>query len=166
MMTTEMAVSPGDTQAQRLESVMHQLDALLSQPAVGLRLRQAPGENEWNVLQTLGHLLEMIPYWLDHARRLIEAPGEPPPFGRALDSPERLEGVERGAMTDPGDLVRQLREQVRAAAETIRGLSPGERAKAGIHARRGLMKVDDLIETFVVAHAEDHMAQVRAALGS
>lgn len=165
-MAAEMVINPGDTQAQRLESVMQQLDALLSQPAVGLRLRQAPGENEWNVLQTLGHLLEMVPYWLDQARRLIESPGEPPPFGRTLDSPERLEGVERGAVTDPGDILRQLREQVRAAAKTIRGLSPEEREKAGIHARRGLMKVDELIETFVVAHAEDHLAQVRAALGS
>ncbi|MBM4423853.1 MAG: DinB family protein [Chloroflexi bacterium] len=153
-----------EAQARRLEKVCEQLTAELQQPGVMQRLRNPAGENEWSAMQILGHLVEMIPYWLGHCRALIAEDGQPPQFGRTLDAPERLEGVERGATGNPGEAIRWLKEEVRSAAGAIRAMSATERGKKGIHIRRGEMTVADIIEVFIVSHAEDHLAQVRQTL--
>jgi hypothetical protein len=163
-MTTDNDHRSAEAQARRLESVYEQLAVLLNQPGVAGRLRSVPREGDWSALQILGHVVEMIPYWLHHSRTLIEAPGKPPTFGRASDAPERLAGVERGASGQPDALLHQLDQEVQIAARTIRAMSPAERAKKGIHVRRGEMTVADVVEQLIVVHAEEHVAQARAAL--
>ncbi len=157
-----------EAQASRLEGVLAQLETLMAQPGVEARLRDAPGENEWNVLQILGHMNEAVPFWMGHCRTLANASGDPRPFAssRNLQSPERLEAVERGARGDPAGLMGQLRENVRTAAATLRGFSAEDLAKAGIHPRRGRMTVDEVIESFVVGHSEEHVAQIKAAMAA
>ena len=155
-----------EAQAQRLEHVYEQLAALLGQPDVMQRLRTPTSEHEWSAMQIMGHMLEMIPYWLDSCRVLIAATAAAPRFGRSLDAPERLAGVERGATGDPDQILRQLREEVYAAMRVIRGMSPADRNKKGVHITRGEMTVAEIIEDLVTAHAEAHLAQVRAALGA
>jgi len=164
-MTTDTGEHSAEAQARRLESVSEQLAALLNQPEVARRLRAAPGENEWSAMQVLGHVVEMLPYWLNHCRGLIAA-AEPPQFGRTLDAPERLAGVDHGATGTPDELLRLLNDEVQTTARAIRQMSVAERSKKGLHLRRGEMTVADVIEVFIVAHAEDHLAQVRAALQS
>jgi hypothetical protein len=80
--THAMASSSGEAQAKRLERVYEEVAKLLQEPAVAARLRTPPGRNEWSAMQTLGHMTEMIPYWLNHCRTLIAATGTPPAFGR------------------------------------------------------------------------------------
>ena len=95
-MTTHLTKSGShDAQAKRLERVYEEVAKLLREPGVVARLRTPPGENEWSAMQTLGHMTEMIPYWLNHCRTLIAAMGTPPTFGRTPGSPERLAGVAR-----------------------------------------------------------------------
>ena len=161
----ENDTNSAEAQAQRLEHVYQQLAALVRQPDVMRRLRTPTSENEWSAMQILGHMSEMIPYWLVNCRVLIAATGAPPQFGRSLEAPERLEGVERGATGNPDQIMQQLREEVYAAMSVIRGISPAERHKQGVHISRGEMTVADIIEIFVVSHAEGHLAQVRATLG-
>ncbi len=73
-MTASVEENPGEAQARRLERMNEQLAALMRQPDVARRLRTAPGENEWSAMQTVGHVAEMIPYWLSHCRaRRFEA---------------------------------------------------------------------------------------------
>lgn len=163
-MTTHGTERPGEGQAQRLERVYDQVARLLREPNVAARLRRAPGESEWSAMQTLGHMTEMIPYWLSHCRVLIAATDELPTFGRARGSPERLAGVAHGAAAEPDALLTQLRDEVRSAASTIRGLSSAERGKRGNCTGRGEMTVADVIESFIVKHAEEHLAQVESAL--
>ncbi len=88
----------------------------------------------------------------------------PPTFGRTPGSPERLAGVAHGASADPEALLRQLHQEVRAAARMIRQLSMAERSKQGISTERGPMTVAQVIESFIVDHAEEHLAQVQSAL--
>ena len=163
-MTTRTAESPGEPQAKRLERVYEEAARLLREPNVASRLRTEPGENEWSAMQTLGHMTEMIPYWLNHCRVLIAATGEPPSFGRAPGSPERLAGVAHGATAQPDVLLSQLQSEVRAAAGAIRKLSVTERSKRGLHPGRGEMTVADVLESFIVGHAEEHLAQIQTAL--
>jgi DinB superfamily len=154
----------GETQAKRLERVYEEVAKLLGEPRVASRLRTPPGASEWSAMQALGHMTEMIPYWLTHCRTLIAATGAPPTFGRTAGSPERLAGVARGASADPDALLRQLHESVRTAASVIRQLSAAERAKRGISTERGDMTVAQVIESFIVDHAEEHLVQVQGAL--
>jgi uncharacterized damage-inducible protein DinB len=163
-MDTSRADSPAESQATRLERVYEEVASLLGRPEVASRLRKSPGENEWSAMQTLGHVTEMIPYWLSHCRTLIAATGAPPEFGRTPGSPERLAGVAHGAAAEPDALLDQLRHEVRAAAREIRGFSAAERGKRGRTRERGEMTVAEVVESFIVRHAEDHLAQVQAAL--
>jgi len=162
--TADRESNPCETQAQRLENVYEQLATLLRQPAVAHRLSTTPGDNEWSAMQVIGHMAEMLPYWLSHCHALIAATTETPHFGRALDAPERLAGVERGTTGDPDEILRGLKDEVQAVANDIRHMSPAACEKTGIHLRRGEMTVAEIIELFIVAHAEDHLAQVQAAL--
>ena len=137
---------------------------LLRDPGVASRLRTAPGANEWSAMQALGHMTEMIPYWLNHCRALIVAMGDPPTFGRTPGAPERLAGVAHGAIAQPDVLLGQLQDEVRGAAATIRKLSVAERSKRGIYSGRGEMTVAEVLESFIVSHAEEHLAQMQATL--
>ena len=163
-MTTRAAEHPGEAQARRLEQVYEEVARLLRDANVASRLRTAPGQDEWSAMQTLGHVTEMIPYWLNHCRVLIAATGAPPRFGRTPGSPERLAGVAHGATADPEVLLARLGEEVRSGAGTIRKLSEAERSKRGISGERGEITVGEVIESFIVGHAEEHLAQVKAAL--
>lgn len=153
-----------EAQARRLERVGVQLAALLSQPEATQRSRTHPGEDEWSAIQVLGHLAEMIPYWLDHCRRLIAATSEPPAFGRGLDAVERLDGVRRVDSARLEELLSMVENEIQSAAQAIRQMSPADRASKGIHLRDGEMTVAEVIERIIVEHAEEHLAQIQAAL--
>jgi uncharacterized damage-inducible protein DinB len=162
--TEHRTVSSGEIQAKRLEQVSDEVAKLLRDPKVASRLRTSPGENEWSAMQTLGHMTEMIPYWLHHCRVLIESTGDAPTFGRAPGSSERLDGVARGAVAQPDEMLARLQAEVRRAAATIRALSAAERSKRGINPERGEVSVAYVIESFIVDHAEEHLAQVKGTL--
>jgi len=98
--TNAITSGSGEAQAKRLERVYEEVAKLLQEPGVAPRLRTRPGRTEWSAMQTLGHMTEMIPYWLNHCRTLIAAAGPPPAFGRTPGSPERLAGVVHGASVD------------------------------------------------------------------
>ena len=141
-----------------------QLDSLLRQPQVAERLRSHPVEDEWSVMQILGHLSESIPYWMDNCRNLIAATGKPLHFGRMLDTPERLAGVELGATGEIDELLPRVEGEIVAAAQAIRRMSPAELGKTGLHIRDGEITVAQVIERFIVTHVEGHLAQIQAAL--
>src|SRR5262245_33048962 len=151
-------------QAERLERVYQQLTMLLHDSEVVPRLHTTPGEDAWSALQVVGHLVEMIPYWLHHCHRLIAATCEPPQFGRTLDAPERLAGVEAATTSDATHLLSQLQQVTYAAANDIRNVTEAERSKTGIHVRQGAMTVAEVIEHLMIGHAEAHVVQVQEAL--
>ena len=161
----ENDTNPAETQARRLGIVYEQLAEVLRQPDAVQRLHKPTRDTEWSVIQILGHMLEMIPYWLTHCQVLIATTAEAPSFGRSLDAPERLEGVQRGAAGNPSELLQLLQDQIHTAMRVIRDMSPAERQKKGIHIRRGEMTVADIIEVFMVSHTEEHLAQIRTTLG-
>jgi hypothetical protein len=164
-MTIDTQKSSGKLQIERLETTVAQIVAFVQQPGNAQRLSVAPGENEWTVLQTLGHCVEMIPYWLRQCHMLIQANGEElPRFGRTPDSAERLAGVERGAVGNPDELIEQLKIETRNAVAEIRGWASAELAKKGMHARWGEMSVEEIIERLIVVHLEEHLKQIQDAL--
>jgi uncharacterized damage-inducible protein DinB len=160
-MTTNSIETPGEVQARRLETIADQVTALLRRPDVAGRLHA--GSEEWSAMQVLGHVIEMIPYWLSHCQTIIAA-AKPHHFGRGPDSPERLAGVEQGVTGEPERLLERLQTEVQTAAQAIRAMSPAEWDKTGVNATRGEMSVGAIVEHFIVNHAEGHLAQMQTAL--
>jgi hypothetical protein len=157
-------VPSAEDQAQRLERASDHMADLLRRPEVAQRVRTA-GPDEWSAVQVIGHVIELVPYWMGQMQMLVSAEGAPPSFGRGLDAVERLEGVAHGAASDPEALLRQMEEAVQAGAAGIRAMTTEQRAKKGVHNRRGEATVAEFIEALLVAHVEDHLAQIEQALG-
>lgn len=152
-----------EAQAQRLEQVYQTLESTLSQwqkPEIAV-----PSADEWSVTEILGHTVEMIPFWLHHCRQIM-ASETPLAFGRSLDASERLAGVALGTTHDVAALLALLKPEVEQAAQQIRQMSESEREKIGVHPKRGMMRVVDVIEGLIVGHAEEHLAQLQAVLSS
>ena len=164
-MNPETSTPSSEEQARRLEAVYEQLVQLLDQSTGAPSSKAAGADAEWSAAEVLGHLVEMIPYWLTSCQTILAA-STPPTFGRALDAPERLAGVEQGASTSLQSLLNELQREVEDAAAAIRRMSPVERSKTGVHLVRGEMSVAEIVEAMIVAHAEGHLAQVRATLAS
>lgn len=165
-MNVETGATSAEEQAWRLEEVHEETFSLLSRPHMARRAYAVPGEDNWSAVQILGHMVEVVPYWLDHCRKIIAAAGEPYHFGRSLDNPDRLAAVQRPKSETSGHLLRLLSDEVRPAARAIRKMTPAERGLIGIHQGRGEMTVAEIIEVFIVAHVENHLAQMRTALES
>jgi hypothetical protein len=162
-MTTGKQGTRAESQARRLEAVADQMTRLLRRPEVAWLLKHAPDVRDWSVMQILGHTVEMIPYWTRHVKAMAAA-GTPYRVGRAADSPERLAGIERGSSGDPEEMLGQLNREVRVTADVIRRMTVEERGRAGVYTKGGTITVAEAIEKFIVAHAEEHLSQVQAAL--
>jgi uncharacterized damage-inducible protein DinB len=163
-MTVEQKGTRADSQARRLEAVGEEMTNLFRRPEVDWILRHASGVNDWSAMQILGHMVEIIPYWMNHVMAMISAAGGSYRIGRAAEAPERLAGIERGAAGDPDEILHHLNEEIRAAADTIRRMTLEERGKTGVYIKGGRITVSEAIERFIVAHAEEHLAQVQSAL--
>ncbi len=153
-----------ETQAQRLEQVLQQLEIELQKPSAAQRFHHRAGGTEWSAMQILGHMIEMIPYWLHDCQEIIAATDHQVKFGRGEDAPERLEGVESVENKNPDEVLPLLRQEITNATRIIRAMSPAEREKKGIHTRRGELTVADIVENVIVAHAEAHLGQIYQAL--
>lgn len=166
-MTTVPLAAHGDAQAHRLEAVVARITTLVQQPDHARRLRDTPGPDEWSVLQTIGHMAEMIPFWLRQSRTMIDAAGpELPRFGRSFGDAERLAGPARGASANPAELLAHLQSETRSGAAVIRALSADQRAKQGLDGRGETVSVDDVVDRFIVSHAEGHLSQIEQSLGA
>ena len=164
-MTTNSAVERAAEQANRLEVAASAIAALVRQPANAHHLRPKPGSNEWNVMETVGHCAEMIPYWIEQIHLMIAATGtELPRIGRALDSDIRLAGPASGDTSEPEALATRLEYEAYKAAAAIRAFTEAERARRGVNARGEEQSVEDIIQRNLAEHSEMHLKQVEAAL--
>lgn len=154
--------TPADSQARRLEIVAEEMTRLFRRPDVEWLVRNAPNVTDWSAMQVLGHLVEMIPFWMDRVSAM--AASEACRVGRASDSPERLAGIDRGTTGNPGEMIDRLNREVRTASAAIRRMTVEERNRTGVYAKGGTITVGEAIERLLVAHAEEHLAQVQAAL--
>jgi hypothetical protein len=164
-MNPETSDNAGDRQARRLQAVYVQLVQTLGQSTGMQSSKTAGADEDWSATEVLGHLVEMIPYWMNSCQTIIAA-STPPSFGRGLDAPERLAGVEQGTSRSLPTLLTLLQREVEGAAAAIRQMSPEDRSKQGVHLVRGEMTVAEIVEAMIVAHAEAHLAQVQATLAS
>jgi hypothetical protein len=121
-----------------------------------------PGaEERWEAGQVWAHLAEFPAYWLAQAQRVIALPtNEPVPFGRVKTDPGRIGAIERDRHTDPAALLERVRTSLAEVTDTARSLPPEAWTRRGMHPARGEMTVQQIFETFIANHLEEHADQL------
>jgi uncharacterized damage-inducible protein DinB len=156
--TVEVSV---ENRIERLEhSVQQLIGAIERLPADVLYREPVPGE--WPVMSTLAHLQELLPYWAHQAAAIAAAPGQP--FGRSHDDPDRIGAIAAHGHDSLDAIVPRLRTSLAECVETIRSLPADAWQRAGQHPIRGSMTVAQVVDTFLLNHAEEHAAQTQATL--
>jgi hypothetical protein len=121
-----------------------------------------PGDEErWEAGQVWAHLAEFPAYWLHEAERVAANAGEAPvPFGRTKTDALRIEAIERDRHADPAALLAQVRESLGEVTDAARSLPQDAWLLRGVHATRGEMTVQAIVESFIVEHLEEHADQL------
>jgi uncharacterized damage-inducible protein DinB len=125
-------------------------------------LYRAPEPGEWPVMSTLAHLAEMLPYWAHQAEVIARDPGKP--FGRRHDDPDRVDAVEQHGRDSLDAIVPRIRVSLDECVRALRALPSEAWAAAGLHPTRGSMTVEQLVESFLVKHADEHASQTQRTL--
>jgi hypothetical protein len=151
-----------DPLISRLADVERRLAEHASRPLPsGLTDPDPGGEERWEAGQVWAHLAEFPAYWLAQAQRVVALPtNEPVPFGRVKTDAGRLAAVERDRHTDPAALLERVRTSLAEVTEAARTLPPEAWTRRGMHPTRGEMTVQQIFETFIANHLEEHAAQL------
>jgi hypothetical protein len=125
-------------------------------------------EASWGPREVLAHVAEMLPFWLGELERVVEGVpgGGTTPFGRSADDPIRIGSLARDRTLPLRVLFGRIDAGLRAWEDRLVSLSDDERARPGLHPRLGEMPATDILERFVVGHAEDHVAQLETILAN
>jgi hypothetical protein len=124
-----------------------------------------PGpEASWGPPEILAHVGEMLPYWLAEAGRVVAGPGWPVPFGRLQTDEARLAAVEQDRRLPIGQLLGRIDRAGSAYADVLPGWDDDALERRGLHPTRGEVSVAELLERHAVAHAEEHLRQLRESL--
>jgi hypothetical protein len=122
------------------------------------------GTQRWEAGQVWAHIAEFPDYWLGEIDRIIAAdatnPGQAAAFGRTTSDPGRLAAIERDRRTDPAALLGRVRDALATATDRLRGMPDEQWTTEGVHATRGPMSLQAIVERFIVAHLEEHADQL------
>jgi hypothetical protein len=96
---------------------------------------------------------------------VLDGGPEPVPFGRTATDRVRVLTIERDRTLPPRELFDRIDASVERYARRVVLLGRDELARRGLHPTLGEMTVADILERFVVSHAEGHAVQLVEALG-
>jgi hypothetical protein len=143
-----------ESERRLVEHASQPLPAGLSDPDPG-------AEERWEAGQIWAHLAEFPAYWLGQAQRVIGQPTHSPvPFGRVKTDAGRLGAIERDRHTDPQALLDRVRSSLAEVTDAVRSWDDHTWRLRGIHPTRGEMSVEQIIETFIANHLEEHADQL------
>ncbi|HEY8680134.1 MAG TPA: hypothetical protein VIN01_03685 [Candidatus Dormibacteraeota bacterium] len=115
----------------------------------------------WDRFNILGHTAEVLPFWSREIRKALDTGAR---LGREPGSSGRLDGIESGRLIGEPALRERIDQGVAAAQGLIGGLAPSDLEREVDTYNQGVITVRRALETFLVTHLEDHVAQL-AELG-
>jgi hypothetical protein len=116
---------------------------------------------QWDLAHLLGHVSEMLEYWLVEVLRVL-AHGPDEPFGRLKRSPERLVRIDRSSQLAIAELRQEINLRAAASIDLCRILTPAQLKKRGDHPKFGSMTVEAIITEFGIEHLSEHAAQLQS----
>jgi hypothetical protein len=151
-----------DSLVARLTDVERRLAEHAARPLPpGLTEPDPGGEERWEAGQVWAHLAEFPGYWLAQAQRVVALPtNEPVPFGRVKTDAVRVDAIERDRHTDPAALLDRVRASLADVTEAARTMPPEAWSRRGMHPVRGELTVQQIFETFIANHLEEHADQL------
>lgn len=154
--------SPADRFLLRVQYVAVRLEEHAnSAPVAGLTEPDEPSKEQWEWGQVWAHLAEFIPYWTAQSRLVLAGDGTTPvSFGRVKTDEGRVAAIERDRAVSTAELWSRMRSQLADLWNFLDDLSPEDWARRGVHPTLGEMDVEGLVERFIVAHLEEHAAQL------
>ena len=147
----------------RLDAVEERLAARAAvQTRSDARTAPDPGSGErWDVGQVWAHLAEFVPYWIDQARGVISAyEDEPVPFGRTKSDAGRVAAIERDRTQPLSVLWSDAHTDIESLRHFLETLDDRAMEARGVHPTRGVMRMDRILEEFLVGHLEEHAGQL------
>jgi DinB family protein len=122
-------------------------------------------ESEWGPREVLGHVDEMLPYWIDQLEHVLAGdPSTPVRFGRIATDQSRLDRIDADRHKPAGEQLDDIRAGLDRASAFIGRLTEADLARVGVHPSRGEISVGDSLEAFLFGHLEGHVAQLREIL--
>ena len=156
---------PGERCAREIDRLTRDLLAALA-PAEADRRYAAPAADSWSAIEVLAHAVEFVPYWADQAAAVSARTDDAErPFGRTHDDPVRIAAVREHARDRYETLASRLGEVAERSASTLRAIHPADWSRTAVHARRGSMSVEQIVQQFLLDHLAEHTAQATAAVG-
>lgn len=120
-----------------------------------------PAEGVWTVMDNLCHIREFVPFWTGETLRIVQRPTEL--WGRDHTDTARLAAVTNTSAQGLADIVTDIREAVRHAADTLSGLSDADLASEATskNPRWGVKPASFVVDDLLVHHVAKHQGQIR-----
>jgi hypothetical protein len=125
-----------------------------------------PRSREWVARESLAHIDEMLPFWLGEVERILAAPVEPVPYGRAPSDLIRLLTVDRDRSLPVSELYARLDFHLERVVRRLLELDDRQCARRGLHKTRGDLTIKQIVGENLAGHIEEHSAQMAASLES
>jgi hypothetical protein len=143
--------------AARLEAARDRLHGVAAIDSPELGPPDPKTGERWDRLNVLGHTAEVLPFWSREIRKALDSGVR---MGREPGSSGRVEGIESGRLIGEPALRERIDQGVAAALGLVRGLSPTDLEREIDTFGRGMITVRTALESFLVGHLEDHVAQL------
>jgi hypothetical protein len=152
-----MEDSPANSFLARLDVVERRL-LRERDPRVGaLTAPDAKTGERWDVGQMWAHLAEILPYWIEQARKVIDAhSAEPVPFGRVKSDAGRIAAIERDRTASSVLLRERVRTHIAELRTFLQERTDDDWSARGLHEARGIMDLPRIVDEFMVGHLEEH----------
>jgi hypothetical protein len=113
--------------------------------------------DRWDRFNVLGHTAEVLPFWSKEIRKALDSGVR---LGREPGSSGRLEGIESGRLIGEPALRDRIDHGITSVQGLLRSMSPADLEREVDTYNQGVMTVRTALETFLVKHFEDHVAQL------
>ena len=150
----------GMAAAGRLTATTEEILAEVQQLPAEL-IHWVPAEGVWTVMDNLCHIREFVSFWTGETLRIAQRPTEL--WGRDHTDTARLAAVTNTAAQGLADIVADIREAVRRAADTLSGLSDADLASEATskNPRWGVKPASFVVDDLLVHHVAKHQGQIR-----
>jgi hypothetical protein len=153
---------------RRVDAVAQRLAAIATGPMrAGLTAPDPPTGERWDAGQVWAHVAEFIAYWIAQARHVLEesvrgGSAEPVPFGRVKTDPERVAAIAHDRNRSPAVQLQSIDHDLEALRRFIVAVPNTRWSTQGIHQSLGIMRLEHIVEEFLVGHLEQHADQLEA----
>ena len=122
-------------------------------------LTRRPDHTSWSALEIVCHVRDTDEVFLDRIQLVLAV--DEPPF--LPSDPDRWARERQYLRSDVGEALAAFRARRADTVRFLRGLSPDQLERAGVHATRGRMTVRDIVG-IIAWHDDNHLDQLRRAL--